>query len=262
MKKLLVAFALVLGLSSVARADITIPVSSGSTPTCVGRLYSEILVPLHWGSDNTVATTFAQSPEGVLGITMFFEIGPYGEFDAYDYNGKNAMWGVGVVSYNRFINNDKIENVNNHQEVARGGLIAVIKESQAWHHEDYQGTGTLLEGQRNRFYSILNGSPNTLDCGGLLGSWRLAISFIQQTSGTGHPAANPYVIQTSPAPRGLFYASSTSVSSSTLPGVSTTKLQYAQSVGSWIVPKYPSGSYSENFFTLTDAQPVSGSYYK
>ena len=61
-----------------AAADITIPVTSGNSPTCVGRLYSDILKPSGWGSDNGAATRFVQSPEGVLGVTMFFEIGPYG----------------------------------------------------------------------------------------------------------------------------------------------------------------------------------------
>ena len=254
------ALLILLLTGQVATAELTVPVQSGGTPTCLSRVYTEILQPANWGTDSNAATRFIQSIEGTLGVTMFFEIGPYGNFDSYSYNAKNAMWGVGVVSLNRYRNNDSIENINNHGEVAKGGFKAVIKESQAWHHETYHGEGTLLEGQRNRFYSILNGDPNNLDCSGLIGSFRLSIGFVEVYWGTSNTLPSAVQIQPSPTPRALFYASSSTIEGTQLPGVSTTHLQYAQQVGTWEVPRYPSGSYFENFFTLTDAVPANSFY--
>src|ERR1035441_2058848 len=59
-------------------ADVTINVVSGSTSTCLGSLYSRILVPEWWGSssDTNLATTYARSDVGVLGITLFLEVRP------------------------------------------------------------------------------------------------------------------------------------------------------------------------------------------
>jgi hypothetical protein len=113
--------------SYAAHANITIPVSSGTSPTCVGQLYSQILIPSGWGNDSGAATRFVQSPEGTLGVTIFFEIGPYGELASYADTGREAMFGVGEVSINRWRNNDAIEDVNDHGEQAKGGIIAVIK---------------------------------------------------------------------------------------------------------------------------------------
>lgn len=145
--------------------------------------------------------------------------------------------------------------MNDHGEVAKGGIIAVIKESQAWHHETYHGEGTLLESQRNRFYAVLNGSPSTLDCGGLINSWLIAQNIIAQYYGIVNPPAQTINVTTKPAYLSLYYGSS-SFNNVTLPGVSTVNQAYLQSVGSWEVPKYPSGSYLENFFTLTNARPA------
>ena len=241
-------------LVSSAVANIDIPVTNGASPTCVGRLYSEILIPTGWGSDNGAATRFVQSPEGTLGVTIFFEIGPYGELSSYSYNGLNAMFGVGEVSINRYRNNDAVENVNNHQEIAKGGIIAVIKESDAWHHETYHGEGTLQEGQRNRFYRVLNGDPHSLDCGGLLGSWIVGQNIIRQYYGTSHAPTQTYQWNQPPAYLSLFYGSS-DFGSETLPGVSTTRRQYVLHSASWSVPRYPSGEYEESFFLLQDARP-------
>ncbi len=237
--------------------NITIPVSSGTSPTCVGQLYSQILVPSNWGSDNGAATRFVQSPEGTLGVTIFFEIGPYGDFPSYDPNGKEAMFGVGEVSMNRYWNNDAIENVNDHGEQSKGGIIAVIKESQAWHHETYHGEGTLLETQRNRFYSVLNGSPSTLDCKGLIASWQVAQSIIYQYYGTSNVPPTIYTWAQPPAQSALYYGSS-SFGNEQLPGVSTVNVQYVKQAGSWSVPVYGKGPYEENFFLLTNAQPRTG----
>ncbi len=190
-------------------------------------------------------------------MTIFFEIGPYGDLSSYDNNGREAMFGVGEVSINRWRNDDRVQNVNNHGEQAKGGIIAVIKESDAWHHETYNGSGTLLEGQRNRFYNVLNGDPNSLDCKGLIGSWMIGQSIIYQYYGTANVPPSIYTWSQVPAQNALFYGSS-SYGNVTLPGVSTANSQYVQAAGSWSVPKFPSGSYLENFFRLTNAQSRAG----
>ena len=118
-------------LSGLVYGDITIPATPGPTPTCLGRLCSSILAPSFWGQDTNAATRFVQSPEGILGVTIFFEIGPYGEPSSYSSTGTGAMIGVGTTSLNRWRNNDSVVNVNSHGEQSKGGVVAVIKESDA-----------------------------------------------------------------------------------------------------------------------------------
>jgi len=243
--------------SKDALANIDIPVTSGPNPTCVSRLYSDILVPTGWGNGNDAATNFVQSPEGTLGVTIFFEIGPYGDLSSYSSTGTQAMQGVGEVSINRWRNDDTIENVNNHGEQSKGGIIAVIKESAAWHHETYHGEGTLLQAQRNRFYNILNGDPQSLDCRGLLGSWVIGQSIIAQYYGTSHPPTTVVSWPNPPAQLSLYYGSS-DFGSEQLPGVSTVNQQYVVHSASWSVPRYLSSDYEENFFLLSNARARSG----
>jgi hypothetical protein len=230
-------------------AQLTInPNSSSPTPTCLQRLYNDLIIPSGYPDGDT----FIQSPEGTMGVTIFFEIGPYGEPGSEPYTGTEAMIGVAETSINRFRNNDSVENVNDHGEISKGGIIAVIKESDAWHHETYHGEGTLLEGQRNRFYNILNGDPHTLDCGGLIWSLIVGENVISQYYGTSHPPIQNVDLSVVPAPLALYYGSS-SFGNEQLPGVSTVNQQYVQQSGAWTVPKFPSGEYEENFFLLTNA---------
>lgn len=261
MFKTLLPFSLLAFVSVVfvSGEGIEIPVTPGPSPTCLGRLYSDILEPTGWGTDSGTATRFAQSPEGTLGITNFFEIGPYGDPASYSYNGSQAMLGVGAVSINRWRNDDRVQNVNNHGEQYKGGgIIAVIKESDAWHHETYRGEGTLLEGQRNRFYNVLNGSPQTLDCGGLINAWFMAQNVIKVYYGSNYLVARPTSVNPTSAVRALYYGSSATIQGVTLPEVSTANLQYVQLVGLWEVPKFPSGNYIENFWLLTNAVTRAG----
>ncbi len=168
------------------------------------------------------------------------------------------MIGVGTTSLNRWRNNDSVVNVNSHGEQSKGGVVAVIKESDAWHHETYHGEGTLLEGQRNRFYSILNGDPQSLDCGGLINSWYIAQNVISVYYGTSHPPARGVGVNPGTAPQALYYGSASSIENVDLPGVSNVNKQYAQLTALWDVPKFPSGQYVEYFFSLANAMPRSG----
>ncbi len=244
--------------STLAQADIKIPIEYGSVLTCVGRLYSDILGPSGWGQDDGAATRFVQSPEGILGVTIFFEIGPYGLPSSYSSSGTSAMIGVGTTSLNRWWNNDAILNVNDHGEQSKGGVIAVIKKSDAWHHESYHGNGDLLESQRNRFENVMNSDPQSLDCGGLINSWYIAQNVISVYYGTSYPPAKSVAVNTHVAPQALYYGSATSIEDINLPGVSYVNTKYVQLSGIWQVPNFPSGQYYEHFFLLTNAQPRAG----
>lgn len=171
------------------------------------------------------------------------------------------MIGVGETSINRFRNNDSVEDVNDHGEVSKGGIIAVIKESDAWHHETYHGEGTLLETQRNRFYSILDGAPSAPDCGGLVSSLIVAENVINTYYDHVY-LAQIINMNTIPAHDALYYGSS-NFGDEQLPGVSKVNQQYVQQAASWSVPTqdlrdYPSGVYEEIFFLLTNAITRSG----
>ena len=192
-----------------------------------------------------------------MGVTIFFEIGPYGEPGTEANTGTEAMIGVAETSINRFRNNDSVENVNNHGEISKGGIIAVIKESEAWHHETYHGEGTLLQSQRNRFYNILNGDPHSLDCGGLVWSLIVGENVISTFYGSSHSPTPTINLSYIPASLALYYGSST-FGNEQLPGVSTVNQQFVRQAGAWTVPKYPSGEYEENFFLLTNAIPRNG----
>jgi hypothetical protein len=261
LQRLLFILSLVFLSAFPAYSQLTInPNATTPTPTCLGRLYSDLIIPGQYPDGNT----FIQSPEGTLGVTIFFEIGPSGEPGTEGYTGTEAMIGVGETSINRFRNNDSVQNVNDHGEISKGGIIAVIKESDAWHHETYHGEGTLLEGQRNRFYSILDGDPHTQDCGGLVWSLIVGENVIQQYNGGGGGHIPPQAVDLStiPAHLALYYGSS-SFGNEQLPGVSTVNQQYVQSAGAWSVPTqdlihYPGGFYSENFFLLSNAVVRSG----
>ena len=146
-------------------------------------------------------------------------------------------------------------NINFHGEKTKGGIIAVIKESQVWHHETYHGEGTLLESQRNRFYNILNGDPNSLDCGGLLFSWVAAQNFMQTYWGLANGTTPPFGLSVTPSPayRSLYYMSASSPGTPANFGLSSGERPFLQIVNTWTVPRYPSGQYYEEFWTLTNA---------
>lgn len=229
-------------------ADITIPVSTGPNPTCLGRLYNDILIPRNIGSfsDPNSATRYAQSREGVLGITIFFEIRPPNTLGDPDndqfYRGLMA---TGYTFLDDFMTNTGIKSST---LPANWTLQTATKnQSSAWHHETWNGEGTLLEGQRNTFYSILNGNPNAGDCNGLIYSWLIAEQLIQNTLGLGRPPA--YVLRVyNPTPRSLFFRSNTTDKPSVFSGYK----QYLYQTGQIDTPKFGGGVNKWYFWGLSN----------
>lgn len=98
-----------LSLAPICLSQMTIPAEPTSpTPTCLGRLYTDILVPSGWGDDANAGTRFIQSDEGALGLTIEYELRVNGNANTYWQSGSQAMFGIGEVSINRWLNNEKV----------------------------------------------------------------------------------------------------------------------------------------------------------
>lgn len=242
-----------LGFTPVCLSQMTIPAEPTSpTPTCLGRLYTDILIPSGWGSDANAGTRFIQSNEGTLGLTIEYELRVNGDATTYWPSGSRAMFGIGEVSINRWLNDEKVVRI----EDWRWGqdLRSKIENaSQVWHHDYHQGKGVLLQKFRVPFYATLNGPPDTSDCKGLLYSLVFAQNILA-TGGyeyDGHPPAYYIPLNSKAAYRAIYYRSNTTDA----PSVNDQEKSYRSLVSQWEFP-YPGQKVSnEYFWTLTNIVP-------
>lgn len=248
-----ILFVSLLALISMSHAQLTIPVTTTSSPTCLGRMYTDILEPSGWGSDTSAATRFIQSNEGTLGVTIAYELRVNGNAQTYWQTGSEAMFGIGETSINRWINNENVVRI----EDWRWGqdLRSKIENSSSvWHHDYHQGMGTLLEKFRTPFYNTLNGAPDTSDCEGLLYSLVFAQNVLAYSGyGTddGHPPAYTVDLSQRGAQNAIYYLSNTT----NAPSVNDSEKPYRQMVSQWQFP-YPGSNVSnEYFWTLTNIAP-------
>ena len=186
-----------------AKADITIPVTSGSTPTCLGRLYSDILIPSGWGpvSDTTAATRFAQSNEGTLGFTIFFEVRPVTGWNTTDTATSETMNSIGFTALNR---NSVTGFISSHIT----GVRAITKNMSAVWVNTNDGSGDLQTTQKNALPGILNSSPQSANCTGLIYSLEMGQNITQKYPDAvdGNPPANNFTVSNW-APRDLWFNS-------------------------------------------------------
>jgi hypothetical protein len=247
---LLLAFAV---FHDVSQAQVSLPVTSSSNATCLGQMYSDILWPSSYVGngyyDPNGPTNFANSNEGVLGLTIFFEVRPFGYESVYDSGGygeggSEAMASVAATAINR----SRTNNVDVSNAPGDPWIILATKDmSPSIWSVNKQGTGGLQSGMYSTLISILNGAPQTQNCNGLMYSWAMAIAASDaQNNGTLQipQTANP----TNIFPGTLFFNTDGSV-----PSVSSAQKPFLQELGLTQAPKYPSGAYPWYFWTITDA---------
>jgi hypothetical protein len=152
-----------------SHADVTVVVAPGSTPTCLGRLYNEIIVPSGYGTstDLNAATRMLQTDEGALGLTIFFEVRPNGSSNTESVAGTDVMQSVGFTALNR---NMTTGFVSSHLT----SFKAITKNMSAVWVNTNDGSGDLQSKQMKAFPGILNEAPNSQDCGGLIFSLEMA----------------------------------------------------------------------------------------
>jgi hypothetical protein len=152
-----------------AHADVTVVVNQGSTPTCLGRLYSEIIVPGGYGisTDTTAATRLLQTDEGALGLTIFFEVRPNGSIVTESQGGQTVMQSIGFTALNR---NKTTGFVSSHLTTFK----AITKNMSAVWVNTNDGSGNLQSGQMKALPGILNEAPTSPNCNGLVFSLEMA----------------------------------------------------------------------------------------
>lgn len=237
-----------------ASAQVSIPVVSAPNPTCVDQMYSDILWPSGYtpnqNYDPNGPTNFANSNEGVLGLTIYFEVRPYGYESVYDSSsygagGTQVMASVAATAINR----SRTNNVDVTNAPGDPWIILAAKDmsSSIW-TVNKQGTGGLKSSFYNSLVSILNGAPNTQNCNGLMYSWAMAIAASNaQNNGT---LRQP---QTA-TPTNIFMGTLFFNSNNTVPSVSNAEKPYLSELGIANAPGYPSGYFPWYFWTITNAQ--------
>jgi hypothetical protein len=239
-----------------AEAQVNIPVVNGPHPTCLGQLYSDILWPTYFVGNGYYnpdgPTAFVNSTEGVLGLTIFFEVHPYGYEAVYDSSGygaggSEAMAGVAATAINR-------SNTNNIDLTNAPGdpwiILATKDMSPSIWNVNSLGTGGLK--MYSTLISVLSGATHTQNCDGLMYSFAMAIAAINaHANGTlALPlTANP----TNNFPKTLFFNTDGST-----PSVLSSRKPFLQRLGLANAPRYPSGAYPWYFWTITDATAYPG----
>jgi hypothetical protein len=234
-----------------AHADVTIPVTSGTSPTCLGSLYSTILVPGGWGAitDTTIATTFAQSDTGILGLTLYFEVQPN---SAYPSPGEQAMNAMAFA----FMNTHLASNIT---PTSYSTFKSQIKYQSAVWSRQSDGSGNLVSPESTELPTVLNGSPTSGSCIGLLYSWTLAQNYVSYyfngvSTAAGHTAAYSIDVtnqDANPTSQEIFFNATGS-----LPSVSSSRKYNLYSVGTF---NSPSGA-PNYFWGINDAKLLNPPY--
>jgi hypothetical protein len=221
----------------IAHADITIPVTSGSSPTCLGRLYSDVLIPSRWGTvtDLNAATNFAQSEQGTVGFTIFFEVRPNAGAD-YSVGGQDVLRTIGLTAINR---TSTTGFVNSHYTTFK----AITKNMSAVWVSVPDGSGDLQSTQKNALPGILNGAPTSQDCNGLIYALQIGqnIAAIEGNEPT-HPPSRNLTMYTSAAGSLWFNTSGHSPNGN------------AYFIDTLSTPKFPSGYNNWSFYGQNGVQ--------
>ncbi len=217
--------------ATFCHADVTITVKPGSTATCLGALYNTILIPGGWGTagDTTLATKFAQSDTGILGLTIFFEARPTTSFPNPGNQAMNAM----VFA---FLNTNLATNITPSNYTTFKSQTKY--QSSVWVRKS-DGSGNLVSPEITELPDILNESPDSGDCAGLLYSWILAQNYINYYFNGASTAANhtpPYSIPVGPRDANPTTMEFFFNSTGNLPGVSSSRKWNLFSAGNFYTP--------------------------
>ena len=247
----LICFLAILAIRSYA--DVTITVKQGSTSTCLGSLYQQVLVPEGWGAstDTNLATTYARSDVGVLGITLYLEIRPN---STWPNPGNQAMNAI-VFS---FLNTHLSSNIT---PASYSTFKSQIKyQSAAWTRQQ-DGSGDLVSSGNTTLVNALNASPTSGDCLGLMYSFAMAQSFVNYyysgvSAAAGHTplySINVEPLNANPTSQEIFFNSTGS-----LPAVLSSRKVNLFSVGNYAAP---SGKLMY-FWGISDAKLLNPPYPK
>lgn len=223
-------------------------------------MYTDILWPTNIAPylvyDVNAPSNFVNDPvgEGVLGLTIFFEVRPYGYEPVYDNSnvgtsGSDAMRGVAATAINRSRSN----NVDVSNSPGDPWLTLATKDmSPSIWKVNKAGTGGLQSSFYSKLIAILNGAQHTQDCDGLMHSWQMAIAMGNEYANFGMRA--PVSLDTtSPFPGTLFFNTDDSV-----PSVSKAQVAFLRKLGFSAAPVYPSSAVDWWFWGLTDATQYGG----
>jgi hypothetical protein len=241
-----------------AHAQVNIPVTMGSAPTCLAQMYSDILWPNGNASylvyDVNAPTNFANTGQGILGLEIFFEVRPYGYENVYDsatYGGSEAMASVAVTAINRSSSNNIDMTV--YPDDPWLTMAAKDQSPSIW-VTNKQGTGGLKSTFNSLLGSILSGPPHTQNCDGLMYSWAMGIaSYNRYAVPYGFTNVSLTANPTNIFPRTLFFNTNGST-----PSVLASRKPNLRELGLANAPRYPSGSYPWYFWTITDATTFGG----
>lgn len=238
--------------SHSARADVQITVLFGSTPTCLGRLYNQIIVPGGYGTatDTTAATRFFRTDEGTLGLTLFFEIQPVSVTDNIT---NEALLSVGFTAVNR----TRVTNVVPAQYKTVKSITKNM--SAVWSNSNTtptDGTGDLAAKEKTELPQYLGEAPTSQHCEGLIYSLVLAQNM---ALGALNEVVQPaYPIQAaggmingpplrSPMPSTLFFLSNPNP-----PSVSSSRKANLVELGYLGVPRFGGVTAPYYFWTIND----------
>lgn len=239
---------------------VNIPVTNGNSPTCLGQMYSDILwasgYQPYWTYNTGAPTAFANTPEGTLGLDIFFEVRPFGYESVYDSTtyaagGSEAMASVAATAINR--SNTNNVDVRNYPGNPWMNMATKDMSSGIWVVNN-QGSGGLQSSYNSLLISILNGAPQTQNCNGLMYSWAMAIASINQYMNNGTMLNDPQAAN----PSNIFHGTLFFNTNGSTPSVTSSQKPYLEILGETNAPKYPSGAFSWYFWTLTDATTYGG----
>ena len=236
-----------------AEAQVSIVVGSGPYPTCLGQMYSDILWPTRSAGngsyDPNAPTSFANSNEGVLGLTIYFEVKPNGyqsfyDSEGYGAGGSEAMASVAATAINRSSTNN-IDTTNYPNDLWLT-LAAKDMSPTIW-TVNSKATGGLKSAMNTQLINTLAGAPHTQACDGLMYSWAMAIAALDAHA-SGNLAVPLAADPTNIFPKTLFFNSDGSV-----PSVAKSRVNSLVDLGVAQAPRSPSGAFPWYFWTITDA---------
>lgn len=244
---------LLLLFAKSAICQVTIPVTWGSTPTCLGRMYSDIIIGSQWGSlsDLNAAATFANTSAGVLGLTIFLEVHPFGDqatYDASGHGGSDAMHAIASTGYNRW----NTKNTDYYPTQPSSLNTAVKNMSGIW-KKSKDGSGALTSTGSSILTKVLKEAPDSQDCSGLMYSWVMAINYTARSRfSTAAIPAPPYTVDI--ANNSYYYGTLFFNSDGSTPSVSSKRTQNLHRLGVANAPFFPNSSQPWYFWTIIDAE--------
>jgi RHS repeat-associated protein len=221
--------------------EVTVPVRDSPVPTCLTRVFREVITPSGFGTtnDDNAATNFFSSLEGTFGLSLFFEVRPSGYTTDRSSPVYQAALGVGFVYINRYIA----------QWGAESGfhsLEKVVMDASTPIWEPGSGDSRQMRSRyRNTLYSILNGAPNDNkgDCDGLIWSLHLGQSMIAHSVGVSHSLPHQLYVY-NPVGNALAFHS---YNNTNVPKGWDKRFRYTKTIS---VPKFGGGYGRFNFFEL------------